>query len=122
MHSLVLDEWSKIQVIQLTYVGTHNAPRRDRTVPYLQKGEQILYYTSLFMEMVSVELTSTVNVILIQRNQCLLAAYMGDKLAKDRTAVNVIMSEDKDATQKLRDFLTEHSIYNVATLDVDEKR
>ena len=44
---------------------------------------------------------------------------------KDKTYVNVIMSDDKEAMQQLRDFLAEHHITNVAadsyTLDWNTK-
>lgn len=46
---------------------------------------------------------------------CSLACLIGQKLSKDRTYVNVIMSDDLDAMQKLRDFLAEHHITNVAS-------
>ena len=46
---------------------------------------------------------------------CALACLVSDKLSKDRTYVNVIMSDDLDAMQKLRDFLAEHHITNVAS-------
>ena len=37
------------------------------------------------------------------------------RLSKDRTYVNVIMSDNKEAMQDLRDFLAAHHITNVAT-------
>jgi len=44
---------------------------------------------------------------------------------KDKTYVNVIMSDDKEAMQQLRDFLAKHHITNVAadsyTLDWNTK-
>lgn len=46
---------------------------------------------------------------------CSLACFMNDKLSKDRTYVNVIMSDNLEAMKKLRDFLAEHHITNVAT-------
>ena len=45
---------------------------------------------------------------------CMLACLLSEKLSKDRTYVNVIMSDNMDAMQKLRDFLAEHHITNVA--------
>ena len=54
-----------------------------------------------------------------------MACLISDKLSKDRTYVNVIMSDDLDAMKELRDFLAEHHITNVATdsytLDWDTK-
>lgn len=44
-----------------------------------------------------------------------LAVGISQKLSRDRTFVNVIMSDDKEAMQKLRDFLALHHITNVAT-------
>lgn len=46
---------------------------------------------------------------------CCLAVAMSNRLSKDRTYVNVIMSDDKEAMKMFRDFLAEHHITNVAT-------
>lgn len=46
---------------------------------------------------------------------CFVAVAVSGKLSKDRTYVNVIMSDDKAAMQALRDFLAQHHITNVAT-------
>lgn len=45
---------------------------------------------------------------------CALACLLSDKLSKDRTYVNVIMSDDLYEMQKLRDFLATKHITNVA--------
>ena len=45
---------------------------------------------------------------------CCLAMLVSKRLSKDRTYVNVIMSDNKEAMQELRDFLAEHHITNVA--------
>ena len=56
---------------------------------------------------------------------CCLAVGISQKLSHDRTFVNVIMSDDKEAMQQLRDFLARHHIANVAadsyTLDWNTK-
>ena len=56
---------------------------------------------------------------------CFVAIAVSKRLSKDRTYVNVIMSDDRAAMQELRDFLAEHHITNVAsdsyTLDWDKK-
>jgi len=56
---------------------------------------------------------------------CSLAVAVSNKLSKDRTYVNVIMSDDKEAMQQFRDFLAKHHITNTATdsytLDWDTK-
>lgn len=56
---------------------------------------------------------------------CALACLLSDKLSKDRTYVNVIMSDDLNAMKELRDFLAMHHITNVAsesyTLNWDQK-
>ena len=56
---------------------------------------------------------------------CSLACLVSDKLSKDRTYVNVIMSDDLEAMKAFRDFLAEHHITNVAadtyTLDWNKK-
>ena len=46
---------------------------------------------------------------------CSLAMLLSEKLSKDRTYVHVIMSDDREAMQKLRDFLALHHITNVAS-------
>ena len=56
---------------------------------------------------------------------CSLACLVSDQLSKDRTYVNVIMSDNLEAMQAFRDFLAEHHITNVAadtyTLDWNTK-
>lgn len=45
---------------------------------------------------------------------CALACLFSEKLSKDRTYVNVIMSDNLRAMQNFRDFLAAHHITNVA--------
>ena len=56
---------------------------------------------------------------------CALACIVNDRLSKDRTYVNVIMSDDLEEMKSLRDYLAEHHITNVAadsyTLDWGRK-
>ena len=56
---------------------------------------------------------------------CALACLVSERLSKDRTYVNVIMSDNLAAMKDLRDFLAKHHITNVAadtyTLDWDTK-
>ena len=56
---------------------------------------------------------------------CSLACIVSDKMSKDRTYVNVIMSDDLEAMKAFRDFLAKHHITNVAsdtyTLDWNRK-
>ena len=56
---------------------------------------------------------------------CSLACLVSDKMSKDRTYVNVIMSDDLEAMKAFRDFLAKHHITNVAsdtyTLDWHKK-
>ena len=46
---------------------------------------------------------------------CSIACLINGKLSKDRTYVNVIMSDDLEEMKVLRDFLAKHHITNVAT-------
>ena len=46
---------------------------------------------------------------------CWLAMVLNNRISKDRTYVNVIMSDDLEAMRQFRDFLAEHHITNVAT-------
>ena len=56
---------------------------------------------------------------------CFAAVLLGNRISKDRTFVNVVMSDDKSAMQEFRDFLAVHHITNVAcdsyTLNWDRK-
>lgn len=45
---------------------------------------------------------------------CALACLLNDKFSRDRTYVNVIMSDDLAAMRNFRDFLARHHITNVA--------
>ena len=45
---------------------------------------------------------------------CLMAMAISNRLSKERTFVNVIMSDDIVAMKQFRDFLAEHHITNVA--------
>lgn len=44
-----------------------------------------------------------------------LACFVNEKLSKDRTYINVIMSDDIEEMKRLRDFLVDHHITNVVT-------
>lgn len=46
---------------------------------------------------------------------CCLAVAFNNRFSKDRTYVNIIMSDNKDAMKALRDFLASHHITNTAT-------
>lgn len=46
---------------------------------------------------------------------CCLAVILSNRFSKDRTYINVIMSDDRGAMQNLRDFLAEQHITNVAS-------
>ena len=56
---------------------------------------------------------------------CSIACLVSERLSKDRTYVNVIMSDNLEAMKAFRDFLAEHHITNVAadtyTLDCNKK-
>ena len=44
-----------------------------------------------------------------------LAVKLNDKFSKERTFVNVILSDNREAMEELRDYLREHKITNLAT-------
>lgn len=46
---------------------------------------------------------------------CCLAVALSNRFSKDRTYVNVILSDDKEEMKAFRDFLAENHITNVAT-------
>ena len=56
---------------------------------------------------------------------CALACLVSEKMSKDRTYVNVIMSDNLEAMRDFRDFLAKHHITNIAadtyTLDWNTK-
>ena len=56
---------------------------------------------------------------------CALACLVSEKMSKDRTYVNIIMSDNLEAMRDFRDFLAKHHITNVAadtyTLDWNTK-
>ena len=56
---------------------------------------------------------------------CCLAVALSNRFSKDKTYVNVIMSDNLEAMQEFRDFLATHHITNVAadsyTLDWSKK-
>ena len=56
---------------------------------------------------------------------CSIACLVSERLSKDRTYVNVILSDNLEAMKAFRDFLAEHHITNVAadtyTLDWNKK-
>lgn len=45
---------------------------------------------------------------------CCLAVALSNRFSKDKTYVNVIMSDNMEVMQKFRDFLAEHHITNTA--------
>ena len=46
---------------------------------------------------------------------CWLAIFFNNRLSKDKTYINVIMSDDMEEMKKFRDFLAEHKITNIAS-------
>ena len=56
---------------------------------------------------------------------CCLAVALSNRFSKEKTYVNVIMSDNKEAIKEFRDFLAQHHITNVAndsyTLDWSTK-
>lgn len=50
---------------------------------------------------------------------CCLAIMFNDRFSKDRTYVNVIMSDDKNSMMELRDFLAENKITNIISDSYD---
>lgn len=45
---------------------------------------------------------------------CCLTVAVSSRLSRERTFVNVVMSDNREAMQRFRDFLAEHHITNVA--------
>ena len=60
-------------------------------------------------------LLTTLTVAVASGAGCFLVSGINKKLSKDRTYVNVVMSDDMAAMQDFRDYLAKHHITNVAS-------
>ena len=73
----------------------------------------------------SADLTSMIVVSIAAGVGCCLAVMTGNRFSKERTYVNVIMSDDIEAMKALRGFLAENKITNTAydsyTMDWESK-
>lgn len=73
-------------------------------------------YLSITKDIVTTDSTLALVVVSIASGVgCCLAVAFNNKFSKEKTYVNVIMSDDKDEMKKLRDFLAENKITNVAS-------
>lgn len=83
-------------------------------------------YMSITKDIVTSDSTLALVIVSIASGVgCCLAVALSNRFSKDRTYVNVILSDDKDAMKAFRDFLAENHITNVAsdsyTLDWSRK-
>lgn len=73
-------------------------------------------YLSITKDIVTSDSTLALVIISIASGVgCCLAVALSNRFSKDRTYVNVILSDDKEAMKEFRDFLAENHITNVAT-------
>lgn len=73
-------------------------------------------YLSITKDIVTSDSTlALVIVSIVSGVGCCLAVALSNRFSKDRTYVNVILSDDKEAMKEFRDFLAENHITNVAT-------
>lgn len=73
-------------------------------------------YLSITKDIVTSDSTLALVIVSIASGVgCCLAVALSNRFSKDRTYVNVILSDDKEAMKELRDFLAENHITNVAT-------
>lgn len=73
-------------------------------------------YLSITKNVITADSTLALAVVAIASGVgCCLAVAFNNKFSKERTYVNVIMSDDKEAMKQFRDFLVEHKITNVAS-------
>ena len=73
-------------------------------------------YLSITKDIVSSDSTLALVIVSIASGVgCCLAVALSNRFSKDRTYVNVILSDDKEAMKEFRDFLAENHITNVAT-------
>lgn len=73
-------------------------------------------YLSITKDIVTSDSTLALVIVSIASGVgCCLAVALSNRFSKDRTYVNVILSNDKEAMKEFRDFLAENHITNVAT-------
>lgn len=73
-------------------------------------------YLSIIKDIVTSDSTLALVIVSIASGVgCCLAVTLSNRFSKDRTYVNVILSDDKEAMKEFRDFLAENHITNVAT-------
>lgn len=73
-------------------------------------------YLSITKDIVTSDSTLALVIVSIASGVgCCLAVALSNRFSKDRTYVNVILSDDKEAMKEFRDFLAEKHITNVAT-------
>ena len=73
-------------------------------------------YLSITKDIVTSDSTRALVIVSIASGVgCCLAVALSNRFSKDRTYVNVILSDDKEAMKEFRDFLAENHITNVAT-------
>lgn len=92
----------------------------------LALGLSNFIYLSITKDIVTTDSTLALVVVSIASGVgCCLAVAFNNKFSKEKTYVNVIMSDDKEEMMKLRDFLAENKITNVAsdsyTMDWERK-
>ena len=73
-------------------------------------------YLSITKDIVTSDSTLALVIVSIASGVgCCLAVALSNRFSKDRTYVNVILSDDKEAMKEFRDFLAENHITKVAT-------
>ena len=73
-------------------------------------------YLSITKDIVTSDSTLALVIVSIASGVgCCLAVALSNRFSKDRTYVNVILSDDKEAMKEFRDFLAFFFIYNVST-------
>lgn len=74
-----------------------------------------LLYFSVIKNVISAENNIAMLVVSIASGiGCYIAVMITNRFSKDRTYVNVVMSDDKEAVKNFRDFLAKYHITNVA--------
>lgn len=73
-------------------------------------------YLSITKDIVTSDSTLALVIVSIASGVgCCIAVALSNRFSKDKTYVNVILSDDKEAMKEFRDFLAENHITNVAT-------
>lgn len=113
---LVILFFAKVLDNTLGTAKTILVQRNQSVLAGIALGLSNFIYLSITKNIVSTNSTLALVVVSIASGVgCCLAIFFNNRFSKDRTYVNIIMSDNRDAMKELRDFLASHHITNTAT-------